>query len=469
MDSGNSGSMQSSSGGSEEYDSRAESISAFLNNNPSSHIGHGPLGNQPPPPPSQQQHQSHSSSAMFDPLSNYFDHPLSRSPQLTTNPNSLFNLDVVWSKNLRSEPNCTYLGGFMASSSPTQQLLTNQQAQSRATFPSMQIPQGPENANKSSVSGTSDQPNNNNMVRNPKKRSRASRRAPTTVLTTDTTNFRAMVQEFTGIPAPPFTSSPFRRTRLDLFGTPSTMRSTHLDPSPPHYLLRPFAQKIHPPPFVSSSIASSSFPSSSMVDAIASTPSTNITSASASNDNTSSSSTSINYLLPSELGLLKQPQNLLNINMQNPIFNFQSLLQAPPKYPLPNSTILGTKPQGSLDIPPNDSSLKMGVLEEFGLCQGHINTNISGLQNIVSSDRALPRNENSTNPPSWGEGTGSQEYDQSLLRSINGSYNSNNQRGSNGKVSNFSASSSDFHGDKGPENVATRSEGMMESWICSSD
>ncbi|XP_022751064.1 uncharacterized protein DDB_G0271670-like [Durio zibethinus] len=455
MDSGNSGSMQSSSGGSEEYNSRADSISAFLNYNPSSHISHGPLGNQPPPLLPQQQHQSHSSSAMFDPLSNYYAHPLARSPQLTTNPNSLLNLDGVWSKNLGSEPNCTDLGGFMASSSPTQQLLTNHQAQSRDSFPSMQIPEGPEIATKSSVSGTSDQPNNNNMVRNPKKRSRASRRAPTTVLTTDTSNFRAMVQEFTGIPAPPFTSSSFPRTRLDLFGTPSSIGSTYLDPSPPHYLLRPFAQKFHPPP-----IASSSTTSSLMIDAIASTPSTKITSASASDNNTSSSSTSINYQRPSELGLLKQPQNLLNVNMQNPILSFQSLLEAPAKYALPNSTILGTKPRGSLDIPPNiDSSLKMGVLEEFGLSQGHVNTNLSSLQNMVSSNGALPRNENSTNPPSWGEGTVSQERDQSLLRSINGSYNSNNQRVSNGKMSNFSASSSDFHGDKGPENMATRSEG----------
>ncbi|RLN36352.1 VQ motif-containing protein 22-like [Panicum miliaceum] len=37
----------------------------------------------------------------------------------------------------------------------------------------------------------------------PRKRPRASRRPPTTVLTIDTSNFRAMVQEFTGIPAPP--------------------------------------------------------------------------------------------------------------------------------------------------------------------------------------------------------------------------------------------------------------------------
>ncbi|MBA0592311.1 uncharacterized protein LOC105763709 [Gossypium raimondii] len=432
MDSGNSGSVQSPSGGSEEFDSGGNSNSALFNNNPSSHIGHGPLGNQQSPPLLQQQHQSPSSSAvLFDPLSNYFDHPLSS----VTNPNSQLNLDVVWSRNLRSEPNCNDLvGGFMASSSPppTQQLFTNQQAQSRATFPSMQIPQGPESGTKGS--GTSGQPNNNNMVRNSKKRSRASRRAPTTVLTTDTTNFRAMVQEFTGIPAPPFTSSPFPRTRLDLFGTTSS----------PNYLLRPFAQKLnYPPPL---------FTSSSMVDAIASTPSTNST----------SSTTSINYQLPSELGLLKQPQNPLNINMQqNPILNFVSLLQAPPKYPLSNS----------IDIPSNVSPLKMGAFEGFGLSQGHVNPNLRGVQNMVSSsDGSLPRNENSANPPSWGEAAGSREHDQSLLRSINGRYNNSNTPGlTNGKVNNFSVSSSDFHVDKGPENVATRSEGMVESWICSSD
>ncbi|KAF7816959.1 type-2 histone deacetylase 1-like [Senna tora] len=53
--------------------------------------------------------------------------------------------------------------------------------------------------------------------RNPKKRSRASRRAPTTVLTTDTSNFRAMVQEFTGIPPPPFSSSYSYSRRLASF------------------------------------------------------------------------------------------------------------------------------------------------------------------------------------------------------------------------------------------------------------
>ncbi|EMS46854.1 hypothetical protein TRIUR3_13239 [Triticum urartu] len=64
----------------------------------------------------------------------------------------------------------------------------------------------------------------------PKKRPRASRRPPTTVLTTDTSNFRAMVQEFTGFPAPPFAvgPSPFVRPRLlggaSAYGSPFLVR-----------------------------------------------------------------------------------------------------------------------------------------------------------------------------------------------------------------------------------------------------
>lgn len=460
MDSGNSGSMQSSSGGDEEYDSRAESISAFLN--PPGHVGPMPNPPQPPPPPPHHHHHHHThSSSMFDPLSNYFD-PLSRSPTQLQNPNSLLNLDMVWSKTLRSDPNCTEIGGILASSSSTPPF-SGAQGQIRATFPSslpsMPFPPAPENAARATASASNDQ---TNVARNPKKRSRASRRAPTTVLTTDTTNFRAMVQEFTGIPAQPFTSSPFPRSRLDLFGTASTMRSGHLDHAPPSYLLRPFAQKLQPPPFASPPpSSSSSFSSSSMVDAIAST--TNITSGSASN--TSSNSTSINYQLPSDLGLVKQPQNLLNMNVQNPILSIQSFLQTPLKYPHPNSAIMGSKPQGSLEIPSTDSHIKMGGLEDFGLSHGHVNTHLSGLPNLVSSDRTASRSDN--NPPSWNDGLGSSGGDHGQLGPLNGNYN-NSQRVTNGKM-NYSASSSDFHGDKVPENVSTRSEGMVESWICSSD
>uniref|UniRef100_A0A0D9X7R0 VQ domain-containing protein n=1 Tax=Leersia perrieri TaxID=77586 RepID=A0A0D9X7R0_9ORYZ len=88
-----------------------------------------------------------------------------------------------------------------------------------------------------------------------RKRTRASRRAPTTVLTTDTSNFRAMVQEFTGIPSPPFAG-----------GAPTRSRSA--------YLLRPFAQKLHNPspfhPFPSPSTSSPS-PSNIAIAAAVST------------------------------------------------------------------------------------------------------------------------------------------------------------------------------------------------------
>uniref|UniRef100_A0A0E0ERK0 VQ domain-containing protein n=1 Tax=Oryza meridionalis TaxID=40149 RepID=A0A0E0ERK0_9ORYZ len=119
-------------------------------------------------------------------------------------------------------------------------------------------------------------------ARGSRKRTRASRRAPTTVLTTDTSNFRAMVQEFTGIPSPPFVAgvgapAASLRTRFDhLFPSPaSALRSAAGGGDPasslPPYLLRPFAQKLPTaaspfPPYTSSSSPSplsTSTPSSS--------------------------------------------------------------------------------------------------------------------------------------------------------------------------------------------------------------
>ncbi|KAL0908572.1 hypothetical protein M5K25_023074 [Dendrobium thyrsiflorum] len=76
-------------------------------------------------------------------------------------------------------------------------------------------------------------------TRTSKKRSRASRRAPTTVLTTDTSNFRAMVQEFTGIPSPPFSSSSSSSSSSSLLSLPT--RSHHHFPHP--FLIRPFSHK----------------------------------------------------------------------------------------------------------------------------------------------------------------------------------------------------------------------------------
>ncbi|KAL9144077.1 hypothetical protein ABFS82_14G274000 [Erythranthe guttata] len=75
--------------------------------------------------------------------------------------------------------------------------------------------------------------------KNPKKRSRVSNRNPTTVLTTDTTNFRQMVQQFTGIPANPLSGG------LDLF---SALRPgyQYLDTLyGPVHPLKPSANKNH--------------------------------------------------------------------------------------------------------------------------------------------------------------------------------------------------------------------------------
>lgn len=489
MDSGNSNSMQSSSGGGgdEEYDSRADSISSFLNNNSSSY--------PPPPAPApaqQQQHHHHhlhqpslfdhlSSNYNFDPLSasSSSSSRLSSSLPLNTNhhPNSLLNLDMVWSKSLRSEPNCTDLGGlFVPSSSSSATAFPALHVSPReggtesvsskapsflatAPGPGLNIDQSHINLNNSSNQHST------MMVRNPKKRSRASRRAPTTVLTTDTTNFRAMVQEFTGIPAPPFTSSHFPRTRLDLFGNSSStssslmMRSTigsHLDsslPQPPssYNLLRPFAQKlINPIPF------STSNNSSIFIDAIASA------STSTPNATATTTSTNINYQqLPSH------QQNLFGMNMQhnNPILNLHSLLQVPPKYPLANSPILETKPPPP---PPQGSSLEeLGLSHAAAVSASHLNTNLmSGLQSLVSSS------DNNNSPTSWhGHGTGT-----GATAAVGSNENEEATAGlfANGKLSRFSQASSEFHRDKGQESVnvaaaTTRTEGMVESWICSSD
>ncbi|TKY47650.1 Modulating plastid sigma factor [Spatholobus suberectus] len=463
MDSGNSGSMQSSStAGDEEYDSRAESsISAFLNNNNNNPV--------PPPQPTALTHvgpfaTQHHHTHVFDPLSNYLD-PTQRS-QL--HPNHILNLDMVWSKVARSEPD---LGGGLipcsSSSSPhnnnnNQAFLLTQlgggQSQTRGGGVAVAVPASafpttlpPESASPRggllSVSAANEQNSTNtntntNVVRNPKKRSRASRRAPTTVLTTDTTNFRAMVQEFTGIPAPPFTSSPFPRTRLDLFTSSSAIRSasTHLDPptttTPPPYLLRPFAQKVQALP--SSIPAPSSFPP--MLDTLASNSS---------------------------------PNNNYPLSMHNPILSLQSILQPPPKYP---SLLVGSKTQQqqqqpSLETPPSgvDSHLKMGGLEELGLSHSHVGGHHQNMVSSSSDGASLSRvnnniNSNMRGPSSadWAQAQRIGNNEGGVLRSLSGAlnYRSNvpDQRVSNGKV-NFSSAPSDFHGDKGPDcAVAARSE-----------
>ncbi|MED6106307.1 hypothetical protein PIB30_003717 [Stylosanthes scabra] len=61
-----------------------------------------------------------------------------------------------------------------------------------------------------------------------RRRSRASRRTPTTLLNTDTTNFRAMVQQFTGAP---FTATPSTASGFPNMGLAFGSRSVHVNPN----------------------------------------------------------------------------------------------------------------------------------------------------------------------------------------------------------------------------------------------
>ncbi|KAF5739729.1 putative protein TPRXL [Tripterygium wilfordii] len=222
MDSGNSGSLQSSSGGGGGGSDQEDDSRPFFN--PLTHLGSTSSTVQHQQPPSfllHHHHQHQQQPNFIDPSS---FHAFSQS--LQPNPNPLLHLDVIHSQPLRSD-------GLSHCEDPlsSMQLRSVHDSNVRSSAPS-------------------DQSNHNPVPRNPKKRARASRRAPTTVLTTDTSNFRAMVQEFTGIPAPPFTGTSYSR-RLDLFGSVgSALRSGHLDA--PLYPLRPSAHKVQQSPLLSS-------------------------------------------------------------------------------------------------------------------------------------------------------------------------------------------------------------------------
>uniref|UniRef100_A0A5B6YRJ8 VQ domain-containing protein n=1 Tax=Davidia involucrata TaxID=16924 RepID=A0A5B6YRJ8_DAVIN len=416
MDSGNSGSMQSSSTGDEEYDSRTESISPFLN--PSGHYGSISNPQPPPAPPPLSHHQSHPSYTLFDPPPHNNLGAFSQSPP-NPDANTLYNLDLVWSRGLRSDPNYTDLGNLigLSSSSSSSQSLLGSQLPSQGPFPgSSSVPIRSIHGN----GGRDTHTPQTDAGKNSKKRTRASRRAPTTVLTTDTSNFRQMVQEFTGIPAPPFSASPYSR-RLDLFG-----RSGHLETLGPLYPLRPSVQKVQ------------STTNNTITTSIAGT--------------TNAAFNSGNYRLPSDLGLVpKQPQNMLS--MQNP---FQSPLPPPFKFPLANApppppAVFGSKSQGNSTIP---------SLDEFE----HVNA-------VFPSQAAAGRNNNLTRWRDEEAASNNGGQDQQL-----GSFDGNSHHHHHhhhhvsGYKLNCSASTSEFHPEKGLEiNVSSRGEGTVDSWICPSD
>ncbi|XP_062195108.1 uncharacterized protein LOC133898434 [Phragmites australis] len=199
MDFGNSGSLQSSSGGGDEFDSRCGGDSSPLS----------ALLRQPPPPPNVEAFGG-SFYGLQDlatpPLSHWSSTPLPAGARASPSP-----------------PSCH---GVAASASQTA---------APAALHAVAAP-----------------------PRRSRKRTRASRRAPTTVLTTDTSNFRAMVQEFTGTPSAPFAGASARSRFDHLF--PSRSAAAARPATLPPYLLRPFAQKLHapayPPPYVTPSTSS---------------------------------------------------------------------------------------------------------------------------------------------------------------------------------------------------------------------
>ncbi|XAR62165.1 hypothetical protein NMG60_11016809 [Bertholletia excelsa] len=403
MDSNNSGSLQSSSGGDEEYDSRTtEMISPFLHPFRSALANHSQPPPAPAPAPPLSHYQSHPP-ALFDTNLGSFSHP-------TANPdaNPIYNLDSVWPRGLSSEPN--YLGNLTGLSSSS----------SSSSAQSLLGVHGPGQGPLPSVDGDGSRaparPDQATAVKASRKRSRASRRAPTTVLTTDTSNFRQMVQEFTGIPAPPFSAaaaagSPFSR-RLDLFGPGSTLRSGHLDPlGGSLYPFRPSAQKVNTSSLFSSS--SQSLLNATMIETMPPTNDTITTSIAGS------SSTSNSFQLPSDV-----------LNLQNQVQTFQSLLQSPPKYPPANVPVSGSgsKPQGS-------SSSRVPSLDELGVSQERVDPGLGGFQ-----------------------GSGN----------FGGSFGGNNGGGDSqngGYKLNCSASTSDFRPDKGLDNASSRND----SWALPSD
>ncbi|EHA8590452.1 putative serine-rich protein C215.13-like [Cocos nucifera] len=409
MDSTNSGSIQSSSSGDDCYDSRTEAISSSLN-----------LPSQPPPPPPRRSssHQLHHHPSPFSSISllprvNTF-------PSTPPDPNPL-GLDMAWARSLPPssllEHSCTILDG---SSSPSSKAMA-------IAAPSGSPPSGSSSLNQSVQPPTQPAPPAS-TPRGSKKRSRASRRAPTTVLATDASNFRAMVQEFTGFPAAPFISSPFSRPRLDTFHAATTASAYPFGPLIAPSLRAPLFPPIS---FLSSSMAHGAAFLSRNTVANANTSATSTCSNTSSSSSTTTSSS--NYQLPNSIVL--QHQNLLN--MQSPDFTIQSSLQ-PQTPPYHNS----------VTMPAFEANPTLGP---SGLAAG-------GLGSLFAMEGLKPSRRSADGFLGWADGSASTEdRDRSRFRSVIGNYDNLQQ------VSN--------HAEKGSESMTlTRgSEGKVDPWILSSD
>ncbi|KAF8023472.1 hypothetical protein BT93_F0852 [Corymbia citriodora subsp. variegata] len=411
MDSGNSGSMQSSSGDEDYDDSKAESSPPVLLNSSPAHTNN--IGSFS---------SSHSSFPYFhqnNHLPSLYDSASTFVPNYTQNPNlATAHFDLgMFRADLRSD-------AVPGPSSSSQGMLLAQGASQGQPYPtpssssSLQAQLGHEAPRLARDDRTK-------PARNPRKRTRASRRAPTTVLTTDTTNFRAMVQEFTGFPAPPF-SGP---RKLDLFGSASSI-------GPLFHPLRPSAQKLDAN-MVSNTIS-------------------HLTTSIANNFRNAGS----HGVPPStfQLNLQKQPQNPLTL--QNNVLTFPSLTHDPLSAPniLPG---FGLNSQGNIGGGAVTSSEK-----ELGMSPANFNPN---WQNSLTSHENMAR----TSEGSWREGgrsNGGKELEQ--LRAFNETNFGNSSQSFNGCKLNYSASaSSEFHNDKSLDNsnAPARGEGRVDYWISPSD
>ncbi|CAA6664408.1 unnamed protein product [Spirodela intermedia] len=247
MDSGNSGSIQSSSGGGgggdDDYDHPVDSIASFLS--PSSGASFSSLYHH------------------LDPLSGYLDTLLPPPPAAS---NSVLHPDLSWERSLSAQP-------LLGTSSPPPPPPSLPSAVLQSAAAAAAIPPA--------------------SSRGSKKRSRASRRVPITVLTTDTSNFRAMVQEFTGGPSPSF-FPPLR---------PALLSGADMADAPPRCLLQPFPQKL---PFFCSSSSSPSSATPATLDKAG--PPRTVSAATA--PSTSMMITNATSFPP---GPADQPKNLLNM------------------------------------------------------------------------------------------------------------------------------------------------------------
>ncbi|XP_042380514.1 formin-like protein 14 [Zingiber officinale] len=165
-----------------------------------------------------------SSSSIFDAFSPYFT-PFPFPPPPPPPEAALLSLDAAW-----NSPATAAAAAAAALSPPPQPPFSMPAA--TAAAPSQPPPRGP------------------------RKRARASRRTPTTVINTETSNFRAMVQQFTGFPTPPFAAAPFpAHPRLDLFGAAAASGAV------PPFLLHPSAHKMIPSPHLATTIGATPDPS----------------------------------------------------------------------------------------------------------------------------------------------------------------------------------------------------------------